>query len=65
MHAGIGTLFLLSASLRIASGFASAKRNIDLRLARLWIDYTAITGVVAIGLVLALPALLAMLEGRP
>lgn len=65
VHAGIGTLFLLSASLRIASGFASAKRNIDLRLARLWIDYTAITGVVAIGLVLALPALLAMLEGRP
>ncbi|MBB3772672.1 cytochrome c oxidase subunit I+III [Angulomicrobium tetraedrale] len=65
VHAGIGLLFLLTATLRLASGHASPRRAIDLRLARLWIDYTAITGAVAIGLVLALPALVTMLGMRP
>ena len=65
LHAGIGLLFLLVAALRIASGRASARRAIDLRLARLWLDYTAITGALAIGLVLALPALVGMLGMRP
>lgn len=65
IHAGIGVLFLLTATLRLASGYASPRRAIDLRLSRLWIDYTAITGVLAIGLVLALPALVTMLGLRP
>ncbi|SHF74263.1 cytochrome c oxidase subunit I+III [Kaistia soli DSM 19436] len=65
LHAGIGLLFLLVATLRLASGRAGPTRTIDLRLARLWIDYTAITGALAVGLVLALPALVALLGMRP
>lgn len=65
VHAGIGLLFLLTTALRLASGFASPSRSIDLRLTRLWIDYTAITGALAIGLVLALPAMVTMLGARP
>ena len=34
-----------------------------MRLTRLWLDYTLVTGVIAMGLVLALPALVAMLGG--
>jgi cytochrome c oxidase subunit I+III len=36
-----------------------------MRLTRLWLDYTLVTGGIAMGLVLALPALVAMLGGRP
>ena len=65
LHAGVGLLFLLSNVLRLAAGFVSPRRLIDLRLTRLWLDYTAVTGLVALGLLLALPALVAMLEARP
>ena len=65
LHASIGILFLVTAFLRLASGRASSRRPIDLRLARLWIDYTTVTGAIAIGLVLALPTLVAMLGMRP
>jgi len=65
LHAGIGLLFLLSNLLRLASGRISPRRTLDLRLSRLWLDYTAVTGLVAFGLVLALPALVAMLGARP
>ena len=65
LHAGVGLLFLLSNVLRLAAGFVSPRRLIDLRLTRLWLDYTAVTGLVALGLVLALPALVVMLEARP
>ena len=65
LHAGIGLLFLLSNVLRLTAGFVSPRRIIDLRLTRLWLDYTAVTGLVALSLVLALPALVAMLEARP
>ena len=64
VHAGIGLLFLVSNVLRIGAGRASARRNIDLRLTRLWLDYTAVTGAIAVGLVLALPALITVLETR-
>ncbi|HEY2257021.1 MAG TPA: cytochrome c oxidase subunit I, partial [Variovorax sp.] len=40
LHAGIGLLFLLSNLLRIGAGFVSARRLTDLRLTRLWLDYT-------------------------
>ena len=65
LHAGIGLLFLLSNLMRLAGGFVSPRRLIDLRLTRIWIDYTAVTGALAIGLVLALPALVGMLGMRP
>jgi cytochrome c oxidase subunit I+III len=65
VHAGIGLLFLISNYWRLAAGFVSQRRLLDFRLTRLWLDYTAVTGAIAIGLVLALPALVAMLGARP
>jgi cytochrome c oxidase subunit I+III len=65
LHAGIGLLFLVSNLLRIAAGFVSPRRRLDLRLTRLWLDYTVVVGAIAIGLVLALPSLVAMLPARP
>ncbi len=62
LHAGIGLVFLTSNALRLRAGFVSAKRVVDLRLSRLWLDYTAITGAIAVALVLALPALVGMLK---
>jgi len=65
IHAGIGLAFLLSNVLRIGAGRISSIRIVDLRLTRLWLDYSAVTGAIAIGLVLALPSLVAMLGARP
>src|SRR5262249_23519423 len=65
LHAAIGLLFLLSNIMRIVTGFVSQRRVTDLRLTRVWVDYTAVTGVIAIGLVLALPALVGFLGARP
>jgi cytochrome c oxidase subunit I+III len=56
-HAGIGLLFLLSNLLRLRGGFLSSRRSMDPHLTRLWLDYTVVTGVIALGLVSALPAL--------
>jgi cytochrome c oxidase subunit I+III len=61
LHAGIGLLFLLSNLLRYGAGLVSSRRSLDLRLTLLWLDYTLVTGVVALGLVLALPALVGLL----
>jgi cytochrome c oxidase subunit I+III len=65
LHAGIGLLFLISNTLRLNAGYISSRRVVDMRLTRLWLDYTLVTGAIAMGLVLALPALVAMLGGRP
>jgi cytochrome c oxidase subunit I+III len=65
MHAGIGLLFLLSNLLRLGKRLVSPRRLQDLRLTRLWLDYTVMTGAIALGLVLALPALVTVLEARP
>jgi cytochrome c oxidase subunit I+III len=65
LHVGIGLLFLLSNLLRLGAGFMSSRRSLDLRLTRLWLDYTLVTGVVALGLVLALPALVRTLGTLP
>jgi cytochrome c oxidase subunit I+III len=65
VHAGIGLLFLVSNLLRLGAGFVSARRLLDLRLTRLWLDYTVVVGAIALGLVLALPSLVAMLAARP
>lgn len=65
LHAGIGLLFLVSNLLRLGAGLVSPRRSLDLHLTRLWLDYTVVTGAIALGLVLALPALVAMLGARP
>ena len=57
LHAGIGALMLLSAGLRVRGGYVSAARRLDLLLCRLWSDYAAVTGLLALGLALALPLL--------
>jgi cytochrome c oxidase subunit I+III len=65
LHAGIGLLFLISNLLRLGAGLISPRRSLDLRLTRLWLDYTVMTGAIALGLVLLLPALVAVLGARP
>jgi cytochrome c oxidase subunit I+III len=65
LHAGVGLLFLFSNFQRIRNGYISQRRCTDLRLTRLWLDYTLATGVIALGLVLALPALVTVLGARP
>src|SRR4249919_725598 len=65
IHASIGLLFLVSNLLRFGGGFVSPRRLLDLRLTRLWLDYTLVTGVIALTLVLALPSLVAVLGARP
>ena len=41
------------------------RRILDLRLTRLWLVYTLVTGVIVISLVLALLALVTVLGARP
>jgi cytochrome c oxidase subunit I+III len=65
LHAGIGLLFLVSNLLRLAGGFVSRRRLVDFRLTRLWLDFTAVTGALALALVLALPTLVSVLGARP
>ncbi len=65
LHAGIGILFLISNAMRLRAGRVSPRRLLDLRLTRLWVDYTAVTGTIALVLVLALPSLVAILTLRP
>ena len=65
VHAGIGLLFLVSNLLRLRAGFLSSRRLLDLRLTRLWLDYTMVTGIIALALVLALPSLVTLLGARP
>ncbi len=57
LHLFIGLLFVVSTVLRLQSGYISPRRNLDLRLTRLWLDYTLATGLVATGIVLVLPHL--------
>ena len=65
VHAAIGTIFLVSNFLRVRAGFVSPRRIVDMRLTRLWLDYTLGTGAIALGLVLVLPSLVAVLGMRP
>ena len=53
-HAGIGALFTLTAILRRFAGKNSQRRRADSDLARQWWDYTAITGIIALGAVVAM-----------
>ena len=60
-----GLVFLISNALRIRGGYVSRVRTLDLRLTRLWLDYTALSGLLALGLFVALPALVGTLELHP
>ncbi|WP_338610944.1 cytochrome c oxidase subunit I (plasmid) [Pelagibacterium nitratireducens] len=63
IHATLGLLFGLNALMKTVDGYVSKRRNLPLRLASLWHDYTAATAIV-IGAMLALmPMLIGMLEG--
>ena len=64
VHAGIGLLFLTSNLLRIRAGMVSALRHTDLRLTRLWLAFTAVTGAIALALVLALPSLVSIMGAQ-
>lgn len=65
LHAGAGLLFLFSNFQRIRNGYISQRRHSDLRLTQFWVHYTLVTGIIALGLVLALPTLVTVLGGRP
>ena len=57
LHAAVGALFGLSTAWRTVRGYVSARRTLDVRLTRLWADYSAVTGVLCLALALALPRL--------
>ena len=57
LHAFVGALFGISTAWRAARGYVSARRTMDVRLTRLWLDYTAATGLLCLGLAWVLPQL--------
>ncbi|THV20208.1 cytochrome c oxidase subunit I [Peteryoungia ipomoeae] len=59
LHAGIGALLALYGLWRWRTGYISQARRLDLRIGRLWHDYTAVTGLVG----LAFPFILQSLTG--
>ncbi|WP_417582183.1 cytochrome c oxidase subunit I [Pelagibacterium sp.] len=63
LHAFGGFAFGLNAVLKSRNGFVSPRRSLNLKLARLWHDYTAITGLIGLALVVLMPSLIGMLEG--
>ncbi|MBB3898533.1 cytochrome c oxidase subunit I [Roseococcus suduntuyensis] len=58
LHVGIALLFVISNAQRWAGGYISPRRILDLRLTRLWQDYVAGAGLVALAVAMGLPALL-------
>ncbi|MGF7163441.1 cytochrome c oxidase subunit I+III [Rhodoligotrophos appendicifer] len=48
LHAALGLVFAGYALVRWKNGFVSQQRSLDLRLASLWHDYTAVAGVIAL-----------------
>jgi cytochrome c oxidase subunit I+III len=65
LHAFIALLFLTSNALRLAAGYIGPRRSLDLRLTRLWQDFAAALGLVALAVVLILPILAPISEARP
>ncbi|WP_084603628.1 cytochrome c oxidase subunit I [Devosia enhydra] len=62
VHCGVGCLLSINTMLRIGGGFVSAIRNVDFRLGRAWADFTVVTGLVALALVLGVPAMAEVLR---
>lgn len=50
VHAAIGPAILASNTLRTAGGWTSPKRGTDFLLTRIWLDYTAATAAISLGL---------------
>lgn len=63
IHSALGIVFALYGVWRIMNGFVSARRSLDLRIGKLWHDYTALTGAAGIALVLVMPLIVAMQGG--
>lgn len=57
LHAAIGGIFASYGLWRWYSGYISAVRSLDLRIARLWHDYTALAGLVGLGFPFVLQSL--------
>lgn len=57
LHASIGGIFASYGLWRWYSGYISAVRSLDLRIARLWHDYTALAGLVGLGFPFVLQSL--------
>ncbi|WP_127144981.1 cytochrome c oxidase subunit I [Pelagibacterium montanilacus] len=63
LHAVIGLLFIANAVIKVLRGFIVPGAQLELRIGKLWHDYTALTGIIAIIAVLAMPAMIGMLAG--
>lgn len=57
LHAAIGGIFASYGLWRWYSGYISAVRSLDLRIARLWHDYTVLAGLVGLGFPFVLQSL--------
>lgn len=57
LHASIGGIFASYGLWRWYSGYISAVRSLDLRIAKLWHDYTALAGLVGLGFPFVLQSL--------
>lgn len=57
LHASIGGIFASYGLWRWYSGYISAVRSLDLRIARLWHDYTALAGLIGLGFPFVLQSL--------
>ncbi len=65
IHSALGVVFALYGVWRIAQGFVSARRSLDLRIGKLWHDYTALTTIIGIALVLIMPLMVGIQGGAP
>jgi cytochrome c oxidase subunit I+III len=63
LHCGIGLVFLVNAAIKMGRGLIVPGAMLELRIGSLWHGYTAVTGIAGVGLVMAMPALIGMLEG--
>jgi cytochrome c oxidase subunit I+III len=58
LHTGLGVIFASFGAWRQHAGYVSARRTLDLRIGKLWHDYTALSVLAGVGLVLLLPLLI-------
>ncbi len=65
LHAGIGLVYAGYCLWRQGGGYLSRRRSLDLRIAALWHDYTAVSTIVALAVIVALPLLAVVPETRP
>ena len=61
LHAFVALIFAAYGIWRYQAGYLSPLRSLDLRLGRAWTDYTAVTGLAALGALL----LLSLVIGAP